>query len=82
MADPEAQELMRIREKAIRDYTSDIASAKDEGKAIGIEKGATAKAQETAIKLLSMGLSIEQTSQATGLTIETITELKIGDKSP
>ena len=57
-SDPEAQELMRIREKAIRDYTSDIASAKDEGK--------VESKRETAVKLLSMGLSVEHISQATG----------------
>lgn len=59
-SDPEARELMRIREKAIRDYTSDIASAKDEGIAEG--------KRETAVKLLSMGLSVEQILQATGLS--------------
>lgn len=35
--DPEAQELMRIKEKAIRDYTSDLSGAKEEGREEGIE---------------------------------------------
>lgn len=63
-SDPEAQELMRIREKAIRDYTSDIASAKDEGKV----EGAIAKAKESALSMLNDGMPIETISKYTGLS--------------
>ena len=35
--DPEARELMRIREKALLDYASDINTARGEGIGIGVE---------------------------------------------
>ncbi|MDR0580689.1 MAG: Rpn family recombination-promoting nuclease/putative transposase [Holosporaceae bacterium] len=74
-SDPEAQELMRIREKGLRDYYNDISCAKEEGIAIGEEKGEQKKARETAVKLLAMGLRLEQIATATGLSIDEIVRL-------
>ena len=61
-------------------HDSDIRRvAFQEGEAFGIEKGisegAEQKAIETAKKLLSMNLSLEQIAQATSLPLEKIQEL-------
>ena len=37
--DPEAQELLRVREKALMDYASDIKTAEDRGEKRGHKKG-------------------------------------------
>ena len=56
-----------------------IEKGKLEGEKIGIEKGkaegANEKAIEVAKKMLSMGLSIEQISEATGLSIDDLRKL-------
>ena len=46
-----------------------------EGLAEGIEQGAEQKAIETANKLMSMGLTIEQVAEGTGLPLEKVQEL-------
>ena len=89
-SDPKAQELIRLKEKAMRDYFNDIAEAKDEGEKIGeargIEKGekigaekerakADAEKREMARKFLKMGLSAEQIAEGSGLSIEEIKKL-------
>jgi predicted transposase/invertase (TIGR01784 family) len=71
-ADPKVRELIFTREKAIRDYTNDIACAKDEGVAIGEEKGK----KETALKLLSRNMSVGDISEITGLLQKDILELQ------
>ena len=75
-SDPFAQEQMRIHEKAVMDYASGIATARDEGKAEGLAEGELKKARETARNLLSMGLSVEQIAKATGLSFESIADLQ------
>ena len=57
------------------DYATDIAVKQEEAYSIGIERGAHQKALETAINLLSMGLSPEQVAQGTTLPLETVCEL-------
>ena len=65
------------------DYDTDIAvqrrEAREEGISIGlsqgISQGAYQKAVETAKKFLSMGLSVEQVADGTGLSIEEIEKL-------
>ena len=46
-----------------------------EGKQIGLQEGAEQKAIETAKKLISMGLSLEQVAEGTGLSLEKVQEL-------
>jgi predicted transposase/invertase (TIGR01784 family) len=65
--DPEAQELMRVREKAVRDYANDVAIAKNEGL---IESK-----KETALKMLADGLPTETISKYTGLSLEKVRSL-------
>ena len=48
---------------------------RNEGISLGITQGAYQKAVETAKKFLSMGLSLEQVADGTGLSIEEIEKL-------
>ena len=61
------------------DYDTDIAvqreEAFEEGFTQGISKGAKEKAIETAKNLLKMGLSLEQVSQGTNLSLEEVKQL-------
>ena len=52
-----------------------IAIGEKRGISLGITQGAYQKAVETARKFLSMGLSIEQVANGTGLSIEEIEKL-------
>ncbi len=83
IADPNVAELIRIQEKADMDYKDAIATSHDAGKAegekIGIEKGKSEGRVEEKIEVaksgLNMGLSIEQVSKLTGLSLEEIAKL-------
>ena len=48
---------------------------RNEGISLGITQGAYQKAVETAKKFLSMGLSVEQVADGTGLSVEEIEKL-------
>ena len=52
-----------------------IAIGEKRGISLGITQGAYQKAVETARKFLSMGLSIEQVANGTGLSVEEIEKL-------
>ena len=63
-----------------RDITKKaFAEGKEEGLSQGIEQGLSQGAErtkiETAKKLFSMGLSLEQVSEGTGLSLEKVQEL-------
>ena len=62
------------------DYDTDIAVQRQEAYEDGVEKGISQgsqqKAIETAKNFISMGLSVEQVAQGTGLSIETVKSLK------
>ncbi|MDR3224344.1 MAG: hypothetical protein LBT03_02045, partial [Holosporales bacterium] len=83
-SDPEAQEAMRIYEKAAYGYGNGISIAKNEGlvegEAIGLDKGRTEgkleKARETAARMLFKGMLIEDISDITGLSLEEVRRLK------
>ena len=68
------------------DYDTDIAVQREEayedglskGLQQGISQGAYEKAVETAKNLFHLGLSIEQISTVTGLSLETIKQLEKG----
>ena len=74
-ADPEKRKLMQDREDAARNYANDISQAKKEGEKIGLEKGEKNAKVETAKNLLKIGLTVDQISQATGLSIEDVSNL-------
>ena len=59
---------MRVHEKAVMDYASGIATARDEGRAERLELGEAKKARETAVKMLARGTSLEDITDITGLS--------------
>ncbi len=62
------------------DYDTDIAVQRQEAYEDGVEKGISQGSQQTKIEtaknFISMGLSVEQVAQGTGLSIETVKSLK------
>ena len=56
-------------------FNDGILQGRNEGISLGITQGAYQKAVETAKKFLSMGLSVEQVADGTGLSIEEIEKL-------
>ena len=52
-----------------------LTTGREEGISIGLERGSYEKALEPARNLITMGLSLEQVAQGTGLPIETVLEL-------
>ena len=56
-------------------YETDIKVQRREAYREGLEQGAEQKAIETAKKLISMGLSLEQVAEGTGLSLEKVQEL-------
>ena len=72
LADPETRELIRLKEKGRMDF--------ENAKKVSFEKGqAEGRAEERAKaskNALSLGLSIEQAAQISGLTIEEVKTLK------
>ena len=57
-------------------YREGLAEGIEQGIQQGIEQGAEQKAIETAKKLISMGLSLEQVAQGTELPLEKVIQLK------
>lgn len=56
-------------------WKAGIAQGLAEGKSLGLAEGSRQKALETARNLRSMGLSIENISKATGLTVQEVEQL-------
>ena len=75
IADPQTRELLRIQEEGEMDRKSEQETARQQGITEGLEKGAYTKAIETAKNFLSMGLSVEQISKGTGLSLEELAKL-------
>ena len=84
ISDPETREYFRIRDKAERDYNSALTAreragvekGRKEGRQEGLIEGIRTKAIETARNFLAMGLSLEQVSKGTGLSIAEIEGLR------
>ena len=70
--DKEAVMLAEMREKAMMDEQSRLNGARKEGVKKGVKEGKI----EVAKNFLKMGMSIEQISMGTGLTIEEVEKLK------
>jgi predicted transposase/invertase (TIGR01784 family) len=83
-SDPKARALIESREKALHDYTNDIACAKDEGREEGIAigkdegraEGELKKAREMALGLLQADVAVAIIAGASGLSVEEIVSLK------
>ena len=59
-----------------QDVINQLYYAKEEGLAEGKEEGKTEERLEIAKKMLKMGLSVEQITEATGLSEEEVLKLK------
>ena len=71
----EKEMIMKIdKSKAIHDAV--FATAIEEAKEQGIEQGREEERRTLAVKLLKTGLSIEQVSEVTGLSIDFLIKLK------
>ena len=70
--DAETRRLYDARQKAIHDYVSDLAGAKEEGR----QEGRQEERRVLAKSLLRMGLSLEQITQATGLPLDALEKLQ------
>nr|WP_288564464.1 hypothetical protein [uncultured Romboutsia sp.] len=70
--DEKERELYFLREKSIKDEISALANAEEKGIQIGIEQGIKQGIQrekiETALRLKSLGLNIEQIAKGTCIT--------------
>ncbi len=79
-AKDEYRELIEAREKAERDRVSGLSQAKRQGLEIGekrgIERGKREGKLEVAARLLESGVDISVVQQATGLSLEAISDLK------
>ena len=77
---PQEQREYEASKKAYRDIKNSVDTAKREGIAEGMKKGMKQgmkqRSLEIARNLLSLGLPVDQITQATGLTEEEIKQLK------
>ena len=77
---PQEQREYEASKKAYRDIKNSVDTAKREGIAEGMKKGMKQgmkqRSLEIARNLLSLGLPVDQITQATGLTEEEIQQLK------
>ena len=74
-ADPKYLELIRMREEANIEFNNAIANAEDKGAKRERAKADVEK-RESAKTALLMGLTIDQVSKITGLSLEEVNELK------
>ena len=71
-----ATDMAVLKEEAYEDgLFAGLATGREEGISIGLERGAYQTKLETARNLLSMGLEPEQVAQGTGLSLEVILQL-------
>lgn len=62
--------LYEMREKALLDHVSAMEGAKEEGRVEGRTEGRAEAQRETALRLLNMGMALEDIAKATGLSGE------------
>ena len=74
--DPEFQKYMSEEEDKKKIQNSLLSEARENGINDGISKGENKKSIEIAKNLLSMNMSLDDISKATGLSVEGIKELK------
>ena len=74
-ADDYTRELYEARENSRIEFNSKMHSSWEEGYENGIEQERERGKRETALKLLQIGIAVDQISMVTGLTEDAITEL-------
>jgi predicted transposase/invertase (TIGR01784 family) len=75
-AQDEIRAVIEAHEKAKRDAISRISFAERKGRAEGLKEGLKEGREEVARRMLSLGLELEVISQATGLSVSELEELK------
>jgi predicted transposase/invertase (TIGR01784 family) len=75
-ADRDVRAVADLRQRTINDKNSEMTTAREEGIEEGIAIGIGRKAQQTAITLLSMNLSVEEIAAATGLKVPEVESLR------
>lgn len=75
-ADEKKRLEYEAREKAIRDYNSQIQASREEGLAIGVERGEQRKAVSIITNMLRKGKSLEEIADMTGENLEEIQEIQ------
>ena len=77
---PEERRKYELREKAIRDYYSDIQESRElgreEGHAKGLEEGEHQKAKAVVFNMLRLGMDMEQIMAITDVTQQEAEELR------
>ncbi len=73
--DKQLRMAYEAREKYRRDQLSMISSARQEGRAEGMEKGEAKRSYEIAVKMKHSGMAYELIQQFTGLSLKEISEL-------
>ena len=68
--------LYEMREKALLDQVSAMEGAREEGRAEGKLEGKFEARRETALRLLRMGMQLNDVAMATGLSVEDIQKLQ------
>ena len=74
--DPEFQKYMSEEEDKRKIQNSLLSEAKETGYTSGINDGISKGIKQTAKNLLSMNMTLEDISKATGLSVEEINKLK------
>ena len=74
--DEAVRRMAFLREKAERDYVSNMNGAREEGIELGIKEGEKNKAKEIAKEMLTKGFDISTIAEITKLTKEEVEELK------
>ncbi|MDR1982974.1 MAG: Rpn family recombination-promoting nuclease/putative transposase [Holosporaceae bacterium] len=75
-ADPETRALADLRQKTINDHNSEITVAREEAKAEGVAIGEEKGRKETAVRLLSRGISHNDIAEITGLPLSIVRDLQ------
>ena len=74
-ADPEAQELIRLREKGLRDYISGLENAHDQGREEGREEGIESERRKNALNMKAKGLDSSFIAECLGISEAKVEEL-------
>lgn len=72
----EVRELILMRDKALRDYESGLATAHETGREEGREEGREANKEEVARRMLARGAQRDFILEVTGLSEEKLTLLE------
>lgn len=73
---PEERRKYELREKAIRDYHSDMQENRELGRAEGLEEGEHKKAKTVVFNMLRMGMDMEQIIAIADVTQQEVEKMR------